>query len=120
MSRDHRKLRVFATADRLALRVYHVTRGMPTEERYGIQSQLRRAALSVATNIVEGRARRTERDYARFINVALGSAAETEYLISVARRLKMSPPATCQELETEYDQLAKALNRLTGAISSFE
>src|SRR5215471_20393326 len=87
MSRDHRRLRVFELADDLVLEVYRITGNFPLEERYGLQAQLRRAALSTATNIVEGCARKTERDFANFINIAIGSAAENRYLIDVSGRL---------------------------------
>jgi four helix bundle protein len=120
MPRDHRRLRVFETADDLALRVYHASRGLPQEERYALQSQMWRAAMSVPTNIVEGCARRSDAEYGRFINIALGSAAETQYLLSVARRLHLLPKATCEPLERSYEALRKALNRLLGAIEGFE
>ena len=81
MSRNHEKLRVFQLADTLALTVYRHTACFPATERYGLQSQLRRAAISVATNIVEGCARRSRADYARFLDIALGSATETDYLL---------------------------------------
>jgi four helix bundle protein len=87
MSRDHRKLNVFTLADQLVLRVYAESAIFPPDERFGLCAQTRRAAVSVATNIVEGCARRTTREYLNFINIATGSAAETLYLLDLSTRL---------------------------------
>lgn len=83
--RDHRKYEVWKKAHRLALAVYDASKPFPTEEKYGLTSQLRRAALSVPTNIVEGTGRTSEKEFAYFLNVSSGSVAEVEYLLEFAK-----------------------------------
>jgi len=116
MSRDHRKLRVFAMADELVLRVYHLTKRLPHDERFGLRTQLRRAAVSVATNIVEGCARTSTREYAHFLNIAFGSAAEAQYLL-LASRLQFVPENDSQSLDAAYRELLAALQKLLQVVS---
>jgi four helix bundle protein len=114
MSRDHRRLKVFQLADELVVRVYRTTRSFPVEERYGLQAQIRRAAVSVPTNIVEGCARTSQRDYAQFLRVALGSASEVRYLLGLSSRLELLSDTT--ELEGRYDELVRGLQGLLTAV----
>lgn len=116
MSTDHRKLDAFTLADELAVRTYSATRDFPPEERYGLRSQIRRAAISVPTNIVEGCARDSDKEYARFPEMAFGSAREVIYLIDLASRLQMIHPSTANELLLFGGRVAAALAALKKSI----
>lgn len=113
-----RKLKVFSMADELVVEVYRRTRDFPVEERYGLQAQLRRAAVSVPTHIVEGCARRTTRDYVQFLVIALGSASEVRYLVGLARRLEILAPSAHEALEPAFDELVRALEGLIRSLES--
>jgi four helix bundle protein len=114
MSRDHRKLKVFTLADELVFDVYEASKDFPSEEKYGLRSQIRRASVSVPTNIVEGCLRRTEKDYVNFLGIALGSAGEVRYLASVTRRLGFTSGTN---LEERYDELVRGLDALVRSMS---
>ena len=112
MGRDHQKLTVFHKADALVVLVYRHTREFPADERFGLRSQLRRASLSIPTNIVEGSARESRRDYVRFLDIALGSAAETAYLLHVANKLRFLDDIAAGECENCALEVRKMLEKL--------
>ena len=90
--RDHKKLRVFEQADVLVEIVYRESQRFPRGEEFGLRSQIRRAAISVVSNIVEGCARSSEAEYLRFLDIAYGSAKELEYQIGLCARLGFIAP----------------------------
>jgi four helix bundle protein len=108
---------VFTLADELVLEVYGASQGFPPEERYGLQGQLRRAAVSVPTNIVEGCARRSTRDYLKFMVVAAASASEARYLIDLPARLDFIPAEPAAALVRRYEELIRGLQRLIAVLN---
>ena len=84
---DFRQLQVWQRGHKLALSVYHASKSFPADERFGITSQIRRAAVSIPTNLAEGCGRESDAELARFLQMALGSASEVEYLLLLANEL---------------------------------
>ncbi len=85
---NYKELKVWERAHHFTLNVYESTRSFPNEEIYGLTNQLRRAAFSIPANIAEGCGKNTKNDFANFLNIALGSANESEYFIILSRDLK--------------------------------
>jgi four helix bundle protein len=108
------KLNAWQAAHRLTLRIYGLTRSWPDAERYGVTSQIRRAAVSIPTNIAEGSARKGPNEFRRFLDVAGGSHAEVEYLLRLATELEyLDPSDSAQVLEqcAEVGRLLWGLHR---------
>ncbi|HWR20332.1 MAG TPA: four helix bundle protein [Verrucomicrobiae bacterium] len=110
--RDHIKLRAFELADEVAALIYRATRGFPKEEIYGLASQMRRAAVSVPSNIVEGCARESQVEYLRFLEIAFGSLRELHYQFDSALRLGYTDePGVC-ECDAKMMETEKVLGAL--------
>ena len=116
MSRDHRKLRVFRDAQTLVVAIYQFTREFPKDEWFGIRGQMRRAAVSIPSNIVEGSARPSTRDYLRFCNLSLGSACELKYLAGLSQELGFVEESTWSDVTTRCDAVVRQLQRLVQAL----
>jgi four helix bundle protein len=110
--RDYTKLRAFELADKLAIEIYRVTQSFPREEQFGLTSQMRRAAVSAASNIVEGCARHTEAEYLRFLDMAFGSVRELDYQISLASRLGFLKTPSSDEVAALAQETSKVLGGL--------
>ena len=87
MLRGYQKLQVWKEAHELALLIYKATRTFPRDELFGLTSQIRRAAVSIAANIVEGQARSSKKEFLQFLFIANGSLVEVEYYIQLAKEL---------------------------------
>jgi len=110
--RDFRELKVWQKAHRWTLDVYRHTQTFPPQERYGLTSQLRRAAVSVPSNIAEGCGRDSERDFGRFLSIAAGSASEAEYQLLLARDLSYLKDDPHRSLHDQVNEVKRMLNSL--------
>ena len=84
---DYRKMRVWRKSHELVIEVYGVTQAFPEIERFGLVQQLRKAAISIAANLVEGSSRRGDAEFRRFVSISMGSASEVEYHLLLSRDL---------------------------------
>jgi four helix bundle protein len=118
--RDHTKLRAFEMADEVAVLAYKATAAFPKEEQYGLTSQIRRAAVSVPSNIVEGCARESQADYLRFLTMAFGSLRELHYQMGLASRLGFMEDSQTTTIESKIIETEKVLNALIRALRDSE
>ncbi len=107
---------IFSLSHPLDLEIYRISAGFPQDERFGVTSQLRRAATSIPTNIAEGSRRQGQHEYSRFLNIAQSSAAETEYLLILSRDLGYVSPAAFDRLVADLDEVARMLHGLRSKV----
>lgn len=108
---NYKDLKVWSIAHQFTLSVYTITKSFPKEEMFGLVSQLRRAAASIGANIAEGCGRGSQNDLARFLQIALGSSSESEYLLVSANDFGYIKPE-------EYDGLYKQINEVKAMLIS--
>ena len=110
--RPFRSLRVWREAHELTLTLYKATGSFPRNEQYGLTSQIRRSAASVCANLAEGCGRRTDADFARFVQIALGSASELEYHVLLAADLNFLDADQRSTLDTSVTNVKRMLTGL--------
>lgn len=109
---DFHKLKVWSKSHDLTLRVYETTKRFPREEAFGLTAQLRGAASSIGSNIAEGCGRKGDPEFARFLNIAFGSASELEYRLLLAHDLKLLTPPQHNSLRQDTQEVKKMLGAL--------
>lgn len=109
MAKTFRELRVWQLAVQFASAIYEQTRAFPKDEVFGMTSQIRRAAVSISSNIAEGWGRNRSTEFARFLEFALGSLRECESLLEVAQALGYVDEGQCQVLKVQADELGRHL-----------
>jgi four helix bundle protein len=109
-SRSHKDLVVWRKALELAVQIHRLTEHLPRYERFGLVSQLRRAAVSVPSNIAEGAARRTTRDFLAFLHVARGSVAELETQLLLAQEFGYVESLMFQDVMARLDEVGRLVN----------
>lgn len=110
--RSHKDLIVWQKSMDLVVAVYQMTKHMPSTEVYGLTAQMHRAAVSLPCNIAEGRRRSTKKDYAHFLSIAFGSAAELETQFDIIERLGFCTSTHLQTLRALLEEIQKMLNSM--------
>lgn len=107
--RDFRKYTVWEQSHKLTLEVYEITKSFPNDEKFGLVSQIRRAAVSIPTNIAEGCGKVSDKDFARFLNISFGSTSELEYLIFLSKDLSYINQETSEQFQHKIESIKKQL-----------
>ena len=116
-AQGYRDLVVWQKGITLAREIYLLTKELPADEKFGLVSQMRRAAVSVPSNIAEGQARHTTGEFVQFISHAEGSVAELDTQITLCEQLKLLTSTACQSAASLLDELRRMLNSLRRKLS---
>ncbi|MDP2598661.1 MAG: four helix bundle protein [Candidatus Liptonbacteria bacterium] len=115
--KNFKDLLVWQKSIELVVSVYTITKGFPTEEKYGLTNQLRRAAISIPSNIAEGNMRSTGRDFKQFVAIARGPCSEVETQNIIAERLGYIQNDDCAQLSKQIDELSRMLGSFYASLS---
>ncbi|MEN8041109.1 MAG: four helix bundle protein [Actinomycetota bacterium] len=115
---DYRKLRIHGLAVTVAQNTYELTRGLPRSERWGLQHQMNRSAVSIMSNIAEGSGRGDQGDFARFLRIARGSARELEAQVELCTHLGFVAWTDTELLRDRLDHVQRSLTSLEQSIQS--
>jgi len=118
MPGSYRDLVVWQKSIGLSLLVYELTDNFPSEEKYGLSAQMRRSAVSIASNIAEGKMRGYNKEFRKFLLIAYGSAAELDTQITIAKQLTSTSSCDYTGIEPLLEEILKMLNRLIGQVGS--
>ena len=115
--RDFKKYDIWQLSHNITLKIYKITTSFPKEETYGITSQIRRSCASIPTNISEGCGRNSEKEFNQFLNIALGSACETEYLLILSKDLNYINSEIFNELENTINNIKSKIYKLKSILT---
>lgn len=113
---DYRDVVVWQRSHKLVLAIYKLTESFPSSEKYGLTSQMRRSAYSIPMNIAEGRSKSSDKDFARYLDFASGSAGELDYQILLVKDMGLISSKQYDQLYTELTEIRKMLNGLRKVI----
>lgn len=117
--RNFRELKIWQNGIEIALKTYRVTETFPKEDKFSIVQQMNRAGVSIPSNIAEGCSRKSEKDYSRFVEIALGSTYELETQVIIAEQLKKGDQQLLQELKAALIEEQKMITRFQQTLLNF-
>jgi len=115
---NHKDLEVWKKSVALAKDVYEATKDFPKDEVFGLTSQMKRASVSIASNIAEGAARKGQQEFVQFLYIAIGSASELDTQIEIAKAINIGNPATLDQLQKNTDTIKAMLYGLAKSIKA--
>lgn len=116
--RNFKNLYVWQKSHEFVLEIYKITKDFPNEEKFGLTSQIRRATTSIALNIAEGCGRKTEKEFANFLNISFGSCSEVEYAILLCKDLNFITVEKYNDIDNKLSEIKKMLSALINKLTN--